>query len=73
MTLDRTRPGADTLSRMSSSDRELFERVQRQLRENEASLRAAREQARRRRPEVERSNRIAANALRQLRAAGVLR
>lgn len=73
MTLDRSQGAADTLSGVTASNRELILRVQQQLRDNEASLRAAREQMRRRRPEVERSNRVAATALRQLRAAGVLR
>lgn len=73
MTLDRTLAVADTLSYVTVSDRDLLLRVQRQLRENEVSLRAAREQMRRRQPEVERSKRVAAAALRRLRAAGVLR
>lgn len=73
MPLDRIRRGADTLSHVSPTDRDLLLRVQKQLRENEASLRMGREELRRVRPEMERSARVARLALRQLRASGVLR
>jgi hypothetical protein len=58
---------------MTAAEKDLSARVYRQLRENEASLRAAREHMRRTRSQVERSKRVAATALGQLRAAGVLR
>lgn len=73
MPLDGTNAATDTLSHMSPADRDLVARVQRQLRDNEVSLRLAREQLRRDRTDMERSSRIARDALRHLRAAGVLR
>ena len=73
MTLDRTEEAVDTLRNVTESDRDLLLRVQRQIRDNEAALRASRELTRRRLPEVERAKRIAASAVKQLRASGLLR
>jgi hypothetical protein len=54
---------------VSAAERELIERAAKQLRDNEAALRAARKQARQRQTEVEHSVRVAQTALRRLRAA----
>lgn len=68
MPLDPDRSPTDTLSYMSPADRELFERVRKQLRDNEVTLKTARDESRRLRPEVERSVKVARYALDQLRA-----
>lgn len=57
---------------MTVRDRDLAVRVERQLQENEATLRVARD-FQRRQPEIERAMRSARLALRQLRTAGLLR
>jgi hypothetical protein len=57
----------------TQADQDLLIRVQKQLQDNEVALRIARDELRRRRPEMERSLKVARQALSQLRAAGVAR
>lgn len=54
---------------VSPSDHELLARVEKQLRENEAALRAARDESRQLKVNVERTARVARHALEQLRVA----